>query len=86
MSAAVVVDKKSASRESFLSVWPVIREELLAYMDQEKMPAEAKEWFRKVCLASTFPSPAQTLTALGRTWTATLLEVRLHPLAAQGAS
>ena len=38
----------AASRDKFLQVWPTIRDELLAYMDFEKMPAEAKEWFRKV--------------------------------------
>lgn len=38
----------AASRSRFLSVFPLIREELLAYMDLEKMPQDARDWFRKV--------------------------------------
>lgn len=78
------VDKKSASRDSFLSVWPVIREELLAYMDQEKMPAEAKEWFRKVRLFSYYR--INGADALCRTWTATRPVVRSPFSRVQGAS
>lgn len=36
------------SRERFLAVFPVIRADLLQYMDEEKMPSEAKAWFAKV--------------------------------------
>lgn len=37
-----------ASREKFLSVWPAIRDELLAYLDANNMPKEARDWFKKV--------------------------------------
>lgn len=49
----------AASREKFLTVWPTIREELLAYMQHEGMPTEANEWFRKVSSPARFhPSRA----------------------------
>lgn len=36
------------SRTRFLAVFPVIRAELLAYMDFEKMPLEARNHFERV--------------------------------------
>ncbi|KAL8280658.1 hypothetical protein RQP46_006981 [Phenoliferia psychrophenolica] len=36
----------SSSRERFLSVWPELSDELVAYLDKEGMPADAKAWFK----------------------------------------
>ncbi|KAK4700323.1 farnesyl diphosphate synthase, partial [Phenoliferia sp. Uapishka_3] len=36
----------SASRDKFLSVWPSLSDELVAYLDKEGMPADAKAWFK----------------------------------------
>ena len=38
----------SSSRERFLSVWPELSDELVAYLDKEGMPADAKAWFKAV--------------------------------------
>lgn len=50
----------AASRERFLSIWPGIRDELVAYMEGEKMPAEATKWFKDV----SAPSPRFMLQLL----------------------
>lgn len=34
-------------RKNFTSVWPAIRTELLAYLEELKMPGEAIDWFRR---------------------------------------
>ncbi|SCZ95028.1 BZ3500_MvSof-1268-A1-R1_Chr11-3g03554 [Microbotryum saponariae] len=37
----------TASRDKFLSIWPGIRDELVAYLEAQKMPEEATEWFKQ---------------------------------------
>lgn len=38
----------ASSRDKFLSVWPQLSDELVAYLDKEGMPADAKAWFKSV--------------------------------------
>ena len=48
-------------RQKFEAVFPVLRDELLAYLKQEGMPADAVEWYQRVRL-----SPLLLLSSLGR--------------------
>lgn len=48
MSAPNTKVISAASREKFLSVWPSLRDELLAYLDNENMPKDAHDWFKRV--------------------------------------
>jgi hypothetical protein len=50
------------SRERFEAVFPVIADEVLAYMEHEGMPQDAREWMKKVrrlappaCLSTVGP-------------------------------
>ena len=36
------------TRERFEAVFPVIADEVLAYMEHEGMPQDAREWMKKV--------------------------------------
>lgn len=38
----------ASAREQFLGVWPSLRDELVEYMQGEKMPKDAVDWFRSV--------------------------------------
>lgn len=52
---APVVDaaaKKLERRKRFEAVFPLIKQELLEYLDECKMPSEARAWFDRVCLES----------------------------------
>lgn len=42
------MSKSSASRDKFLSVWPELRDELVSYAQNERMPADAVKWFKDV--------------------------------------
>lgn len=42
---------KQQRRDNFLAVWPGIRDELVSYMEGEKMPTDATAWYKKVLLA-----------------------------------
>lgn len=48
MSAPNTKAISAASRDKFLSVWPSLRDELLAYLDNENMPKDAHDWFKRV--------------------------------------
>ena len=50
----------AASRDRFLSIWPSLRDELVGYLTQEKMPAEAVKWFHDV---STLTHTSDPLSA-----------------------
>ena len=43
-----MADAKAQKRAKFEAVYPVLREELLAYLKQEGMPADAVSWFQRV--------------------------------------
>ena len=43
-----MADAKAQKRAKFDAVFPVLREELLAYLKQEGMPADAVEWYQRV--------------------------------------
>lgn len=43
-------------RQQFLAVWPALADELVQYMEGEKMPQEAVDWFRRVSLHHFLPS------------------------------
>ena len=54
-----MADAKAQKRAKFDAVFPVLREELLAYLKQEGMPADAIEWYQRVSprsLAFSLPS------------------------------
>lgn len=53
MSAPNTKAISAASRAKFLAVWPSLRDELLAYLDQNNMPQDARDWFERV--SSTLP-------------------------------
>lgn len=38
----------ASARERFLGVWGPLRDELVAYLEGEKMPADAVSWFKRV--------------------------------------
>lgn len=38
----------ASARERFLGVWAPLRDELVAYLEGEKMPADAVAWFKRV--------------------------------------
>jgi farnesyl diphosphate synthase len=40
---------KAARRKRFEDVFPIIADELLAYVKGEGMPQDAVEWYEKVC-------------------------------------
>ena len=42
--------KANNSRQKFLQVFPVIQQELLEYLDQQGMPADAQQWYRNVSI------------------------------------
>jgi hypothetical protein len=46
--------RKLERRKRFEAVWPLIRDELVDYLEQEKMPGEAVEWFKRVIIPSYF--------------------------------
>jgi farnesyl diphosphate synthase len=47
--------QKLARRKRFEAVWPLIRDEVVAYLEQEKLPGEAVDWFKRVrVLRSSF--------------------------------
>ena len=49
---ASVVDaaaKKAARRKRFEDVFPLLKQELLEYLDQCKMPQDARDWYDRVC-------------------------------------
>ncbi len=43
-----MADSKAQKRAKFEGVYPVLREELLAYLKQEGMPQDAVAWFQRV--------------------------------------
>lgn len=47
-SAVNAAAKKVERRKRFEAVFPLIKQELLEYLDQCKMPADAREWYDKV--------------------------------------
>lgn len=40
--------KKLERRKRFEAVFPLIKQELLEYLDECKMPSDAREWFDRV--------------------------------------
>jgi hypothetical protein len=52
----------AASKTRFLGVWPSLKAELLTYLDVEKMPKDARDWFEKVSFYYHSSSFAQRLT------------------------
>jgi len=48
MSAPNTKAISAASRDKFLAVWPGLRDELLGYLDNENMPKDAHDWFKRV--------------------------------------
>ncbi|KAI8976330.1 farnesyl-diphosphate synthase [Trametes punicea] len=42
-----MADAKGQKRQQFESVYPILRDELLAYLKQENMPQDAIDWFRR---------------------------------------
>ena len=47
---------KAARRKRFEDVFPIIAEELTAYVRGEGMPKDAVEWYERVSRPDTFPS------------------------------
>ena len=47
-----MADAKAQKRQKFEAVFPVLRDELLAYLKQEGMPTDAVDWFQRVRLLS----------------------------------
>ena len=43
-----MADAKAQKRAKFEAVFPILREELLAYLKQEGMPSDAITWFQRV--------------------------------------
>ena len=41
-------EAKAARRAKFEGVWKIIEDELVLNMQNERMPEEAKEWYRRV--------------------------------------
>ena len=71
-----MADAKAQKRQKFDAVYPILRDELLAYMKQEGMPEDAISWYKRVRISIalrifTLPQDiARTrmmLTATGRT-------------------
>lgn len=48
--------KKLLTREKFEGAWLKIRDELLAFFDSNGMPAEAREWYKRVSDYDQFSS------------------------------
>ena len=40
--------KKAARRKRFEEVFPLLKQELLQYLDENRMPQEARDWYEKV--------------------------------------
>ena len=51
MSTKTGVDAKTSARKRFEDVWEVIRAELLAHFEAQRMPIEAREWYKRVSLS-----------------------------------
>ena len=45
-------EAKAARRAKFEGVWKIIEDELVLNMQNERMPEEAKEWYRRVSTSS----------------------------------
>ena len=45
---------KAARRKRFEDVFPIIADDLLAYVKGEKMPKEAVEWYEKASTSSLY--------------------------------
>lgn len=45
--------KKVERRKRFEAVFPLIKQELLEYLDECKMPSDARAWFDRVRLAQS---------------------------------
>lgn len=48
---------KAQRRKRFEDVFPLLKQELLEYLDQEQMPQEAKEWYDRVRQAGQLAFP-----------------------------
>ena len=46
--------KKAFARKKFQGTWEVIRSELLARFEEQGMPVDAREWYKRVRVISEF--------------------------------
>ena len=51
---AVTLDAAMDKRKQFTDVWPVLRDEVLAYLKEIGMPQEAVSWFQRVSITSLY--------------------------------
>ena len=69
--------KKAARRKRFEDVFPLLKSELLEYLDQNGMPQDARDWYDRVGIRlSSSDVATQMLILLCRISNTTRLEVR----------
>ena len=48
MTVQDIAAAKIERRKRFEAIWPPVRDELVAYLEAQGMPGEARDWFKKV--------------------------------------